>query len=74
MKGTPIFCPAPRITVASVNRKFSCAKARRDFGYEPAVPMDEALRRTLAHFAHLSADKWQQQQAAEKAKKGGKAA
>ena len=41
--------------MASVNRKFSCAKAKRDFGYVPAVPMKEALRRTLRHFDHLRA-------------------
>lgn len=42
-----------RITVASVNRTFSCRRANKDFGYIPQVDMAEALRRTLVHFAHL---------------------
>jgi sterol-4alpha-carboxylate 3-dehydrogenase (decarboxylating) len=45
-----------RITVAASNRTFSCAAAKRDLAYRPAVPMDEALRRTLAYFAFLRAD------------------
>ena len=44
-----------RIALAAANRTFSCAAAKRDFGYVPQVSMDDALRRTLKHFAHLHA-------------------
>lgn len=50
------FTPA-RIKITATNRTFSCAAARRDFGYTPKVPVDEALKRTLKHFAHLHASK-----------------
>lgn len=42
--------------MASVNRKFDVSKAKRDFGYKPAVSLDEGLKRTVQHFAHLRAD------------------
>ena len=42
-----------RITVASSNRTFSCARAMKELGYRPLVSMDEALQRTLAYFKHL---------------------
>ena len=45
-----------RIIVASSNRTFSCSRAKKDLGYRPAVSMDDALQRTLKHFAHLRAD------------------
>lgn len=45
-----------RITVASSNRTFDCGRAKKELGYRPAVSMDEALQRTLKHFAHLKAD------------------
>ena len=45
-----------RIVVASSNRTFDCGRAKRELGYVPTVDMDEALRRTLAHFDHLKAD------------------
>lgn len=42
-----------RILLASTHRTFSCAKAKKDFGYVPKVSMREALSRTMAHFSHL---------------------
>ena len=45
-----------RITVASSNRTFDCSRAKQELGYRPAVSMDDALQRTLKHFAHLRAD------------------
>lgn len=45
-----------RITVASSNRTFDCGRAKRELGYRPTVSIDEALERTLKHFAHLKAD------------------
>lgn len=50
------FTPS-RIKITAANRTFSCAAARRDFGYEPKVSVDEGLRRTMKHFAHLHASK-----------------
>lgn len=46
-----------RITLAASNRTFSCQAAKRDLGYRPAVGMEEAMRRTLAYFQHLHADR-----------------
>ena len=45
-----------RIRIAKATRKLSCARARQDLGYVPKVSIDEALARTVAHFAHLRAD------------------
>lgn len=42
-----------KVTLASSNRTFSCAKAKRDFGYRVETDMDEALKRTLASFSGL---------------------
>lgn len=50
------FTPA-RIKITAVNRTFSCAAARRDFGYKPKVSVDEGLKRTMQHFEHLHASK-----------------
>lgn len=44
-----------RVTLTASNRTFSCAAAKRDFGYTPQVSMEEALKRTLQHFDHLHA-------------------
>lgn len=48
--------PPPQILLSSSTRTFSCAKAKRDFGYKPKVDMDEALRRTIEFFPHLRND------------------
>jgi sterol-4alpha-carboxylate 3-dehydrogenase (decarboxylating) len=53
------FTPS-RIKITAANRTFSCAAARRDFGYQPSVSVDEGLRRTLKHFEHLHASKQKQ--------------
>jgi hypothetical protein len=42
-----------RVRVVTRQRAFSCDKARRLLGYVPAVPLREAVSRTVAHFAHL---------------------
>ena len=42
-----------RITVSAVNRTFSPKRAMDDFGYQPRVDMDEALKRTLLYFSFL---------------------
>lgn len=39
-----------RVRLAAVDRTFSCDAAKRDLGYRPRVPVDQALRRTLDHF------------------------
>ncbi len=44
-----------RIAVSSVNRTFSCARARKDLGYVPRTSMQDALARTLEYFEHLHA-------------------
>lgn len=63
----PDFTPF-RIKVASVNRTFDCSRAKKALGYVPAVGMDEALKRTLKHFAHLRADVDAEGKKAKKAK------
>ena len=44
-----------RIAVSSVNRTFSCERAKKDLGYVPEVNMQEALQKTLKYFKHLHA-------------------
>lgn len=44
-----------RLVLAARERRVSCAAARRDFGYVPEVGVDEAVRRTVAHFEALRA-------------------
>ena len=46
-----------RIRIAKATRKLSCARARAELGYVPEVSLDEGLRRTIAAFSHLRADK-----------------
>ena len=46
-----------RIRIAKATRKLSCARARAELGYEPEVSLDEGLKRTVAAFSHLRADK-----------------
>ena len=45
-----------RIRIAKATRQLSCAAARRDLGYVPAVSMKDALARTVKHFSYLRAD------------------
>lgn len=42
-----------RILLATTQRTFSADKARRDFGYVPQVPMQDAIKRTVQAFQHL---------------------
>ncbi|GMH43010.1 hypothetical protein BSKO_10932 [Bryopsis sp. KO-2023] len=42
-----------RIKLSKCNRVFQCDRAKKDFGYIPKVPMDEALKRLLGSFEHL---------------------
>jgi len=44
-----------RMVLASCERRVSCGAARRDFGYVPEVGIDEAVRRTVAHYERLRA-------------------
>lgn len=54
-----------KVTLASCTRTFSCAKAKRDFGYTVATSMDDALASTLRSFPSLRNEA--------KTKRGGKA-
>ncbi|GIL70497.1 hypothetical protein Vretimale_3639 [Volvox reticuliferus] len=49
-----------RILIATTNRTFSTAKARKDFGYVPATKLADAIKKTLASFQDLRADRVQQ--------------
>ena len=42
-----------RITISAAERRLSCAAAKRDLGYVPAVSIEEGVKRTVAAFAHL---------------------
>ncbi|CAG9463964.1 unnamed protein product [Pedinophyceae sp. YPF-701] len=39
-----------RVKLAACNRNFSCDAAKKDLGYRAPVPMDEAIKRTVAYF------------------------
>ncbi|EFJ50914.1 hypothetical protein VOLCADRAFT_79975 [Volvox carteri f. nagariensis] len=51
-----------RILIATTNRTFSTAQARKDFGYAPTIKLSDAIAKTLASFQELRADHTQQQQ------------
>ena len=42
-----------RIRISAAERRLSCAAAKGDLGYVPAVSIEEGVRRTVASFAHL---------------------
>mgnify|MGYP002630772302 FL=1 len=42
-----------RITISAAERRLSCGAAKRDFGFVPAVSVEEGVKRTVAAFAHL---------------------
>ena len=42
-----------RLAVSTTNRTFSCERAKRDFGYDPEVRVEEALERTFKYFGDL---------------------
>ena len=42
-----------RITISAAERRLSCAAAKRELGYLPAVSIEEGVKRTVAAFAHL---------------------
>jgi sterol-4alpha-carboxylate 3-dehydrogenase (decarboxylating) len=42
-----------RVRIVTRQRAFSCDKARSLLGYTPAVPLREAIDRTVAYFGHL---------------------
>ena len=44
-----------RVRLLTTSRTFSCAKAKRDFGYEPQFDMEEAATKTIEYFKRLSA-------------------
>ncbi|KAJ3673193.1 hypothetical protein LUZ60_006567 [Juncus effusus] len=44
-----------RIRLLTCNRTFSSAKAKEQLGYEPIVPLQEGLRRTIESYPHLRA-------------------
>lgn len=39
-----------RVMLLNTHRQLSCAKAKRDFGYKPAVSMEEGIDRTVQFF------------------------
>lgn len=43
-----------RVVLTTSHRQLSCAKAKRDFGYEPKVSMEEGMRRTIEYFQPLA--------------------
>ncbi|GLC45122.1 hypothetical protein PLESTB_001470900 [Pleodorina starrii] len=46
-----------RILIATTHRTFSTARAARDFGYAPTIGLQDAIKKTLASFAELRADR-----------------
>ena len=52
----PIFTPM-RVALAGTYHYYSCEKAKRDFGYKPAVPFKEGVRKSLEHYSYLHKDR-----------------
>ena len=48
----PTFTPM-RVALAGTHHYYSCGRAKRDYGYKPLVPFDEAIQKSLEHFSHL---------------------
>lgn len=54
---SPIFTPKrpptftrQRVQLMTTHRQLSCEKAKKDFGYQPAVSLEEATNRTIEYF------------------------
>eukprot|EP00201_Polytomella_parva_P013241 CAMPEP_0175051864 /NCGR_PEP_ID=MMETSP0052_2-20121109/8043_1 /TAXON_ID=51329 ORGANISM="Polytomella parva, Strain SAG 63-3" /NCGR_SAMPLE_ID=MMETSP0052_2 /ASSEMBLY_ACC=CAM_ASM_000194 /LENGTH=323 /DNA_ID=CAMNT_0016316209 /DNA_START=206 /DNA_END=1177 /DNA_ORIENTATION=- len=50
-----------RILIATTHRSFSCNRAKKDFGYRPAIKLHDALKKSITAFEHLSYDNWQKE-------------
>ncbi|XP_014675961.1 PREDICTED: sterol-4-alpha-carboxylate 3-dehydrogenase, decarboxylating-like [Priapulus caudatus] len=50
--GELTFTPS-RVALIATHHFYSCEAAKRDLGYRPLVPMNEAIERTLESFTHL---------------------
>ncbi len=50
--GHPTLTPF-RVTFAGAHRYFDISRAKRHLGYKPPVSLDDAMRLTLASFAHM---------------------
>ena len=48
----PTFTPM-RVALAGTHHYYSCERAKRDYGYKPLVPFEEAVRKSLEHFSYL---------------------
>ena len=48
----PTFSPM-RVALAGTHHYYSCARAKKDFGYKPVVEFDDAVSRTLEYFSYL---------------------
>ena len=49
---TPTFTPMV-VTLAAKHHYYNCDRASKDFGYAPAVPLDDAIQQTLKSFQYL---------------------
>lgn len=49
---TPTFSPM-RVALAGTHHYYSCQRAKKDFGFRPVVPFEEAMARTLEHYSYL---------------------
>lgn len=48
----PTFTPM-RVALAGTHHFYSCARAKKDMGYQPLVPLREAIVRTVESYPHL---------------------
>ncbi|XP_043113915.1 sterol-4-alpha-carboxylate 3-dehydrogenase, decarboxylating [Puntigrus tetrazona] len=48
----PTFTPM-RVALAGTHHYYSCARAKKDMGYQPLVPLREAIVRTVESYPHL---------------------
>lgn len=42
-----------RVALAGTHHYYSCARAKQDMGYQPVVPLKEAIARTVDSYPHL---------------------
>uniref|UniRef100_A0A2P2KXS5 Reticulon-like protein n=1 Tax=Rhizophora mucronata TaxID=61149 RepID=A0A2P2KXS5_RHIMU len=66
MKVPPQLIPS-RVRLLSCNRFFNCSKAKDQLGYTPIVSLEEGLKRTLASYPHLKAEKQSKREGPSKA-------
>ena len=53
----PTFTPMT-VSLAGTHHYYSCERAKRDMGYKPIVPLNEAIKTTIGSFPYLQKDNY----------------